>query len=76
MLCGRLVVGLHRGLINTDPLCGDDFPNPLLEDKEVVLGNGVSFGDDGDEIGTRAKTLHDLNVKRLQTLKSDERELV
>lgn len=67
MLGSSLVVGLDRGLVNTDPLCGDDFPDTLLEDEEIVLGEGVGFGNDGNQINTRAEALHDLNVKRLQT---------
>ena len=67
MLRGSLVVGLDRGLVNTDPLRSDDLPDALLEDEKIVLGEGVGLGDDGDEIDTRAETLHDLNVERLQT---------
>jgi hypothetical protein len=45
----------------------------LLEGKEVALGEGVHFGNDGDDIDTCTETLHDLNVKRLGTNKgSDE----
>ena len=71
MLCSGLVVIFDGRLVNTDSLGGDNLPNTLLEDEKVVLSEGVGFGDDGDEIDTRAETLHDLNVERLQTLKSN-----
>ena len=69
MLCSSLVVGLNRGLVNADALCGDNLPDALLEDKEVILGEGVGFRNDRDEVDTRAKALHDLNVKWLQPVK-------
>jgi hypothetical protein len=38
----------------------------LLEDEQVILGQRIGLGDDGDKINTGTKSLHDLNVKRLQ----------
>jgi hypothetical protein len=39
---------------------------PVLEDGKVVLGEGVSFCDDRNQVDTCAETLHDFNVKGLQ----------
>jgi hypothetical protein len=39
----------------------------LLEGKEVALGERVRFGNDRDEVDVCTETLHDLNVKRLET---------
>jgi hypothetical protein len=75
MLCSGLVVGLDRGLVNTDSLCGDDLPNALLENEEVVLGEGVGFSNNRDEIDTRAETLHDLDVERLQSVSGGPNEV-
>lgn len=68
VLCSGLVLSLDGGLINANSLRGDDLPDALLEDEEIILGHSVGFGDDGEKIDTRAETLHDLNVKRLQTI--------
>lgn len=34
----------------------------LLEYEKIVLGKGISLGDDRDEIHARSQTLHDLNI--------------
>jgi hypothetical protein len=44
----------------------------LLGGKEVALGERVRFGNDGDDIDTCTETLHDLNVKRLETKKGSD----
>ena len=38
----------------------------LLEFGQINRAQGVSFGDDWDQIDTSAKSLHDLNIERLQ----------
>ena len=42
------------------------FTHPLLEDGQVVLGQGISLGDDGDEVNSGTEPLHHLNVERLE----------
>ena len=39
----------------------------LLESVQVVLGESIGLGNDGDEVDAGAQTLHDLNVERLET---------
>ena len=34
----------------------------LLENEKIILGKGISLGDDRDEIHARSQTLHDLNI--------------
>lgn len=48
--------------------------HPLLEDGQVGLGEGVSLGNDGDEVDPGSETLHDLNVEGLEgvTGRTDE----
>lgn len=38
----------------------------LLENKEVILGQGVGLSNDRDEIYTSSKPLHDLDVEGLE----------
>lgn len=38
----------------------------MLELCQVRRAQGISLGNDGDQVDTRAKSLHDLDVKRLQ----------
>ena len=38
----------------------------LLEGVQVVLGEGIGLGNDGDEVDTGAQTLHDLNIEGLK----------
>ena len=38
----------------------------LFEDSKIMLGEGIRFCDNGDQINTSTKALHDLNVERLQ----------
>lgn len=38
----------------------------LLEEGQVVLSEGVGFGNDGDQVDASTETLHDFNIKRLQ----------
>ena len=34
----------------------------LLENEKIILGKGISLGDDRDEIHARSQALHDLNI--------------
>lgn len=43
------------------------FTYALFEEEQVVLGQGIGFSYDRDKVDTRSKTLHDLDVKRLQS---------
>ena len=47
----------------------------LLEHEKVVLGQGIGFGDDGDEIDACSQTLHDLDIQRLQPTDKSGRQL-
>jgi hypothetical protein len=40
----------------------------MLESGEVSWAQSVSLGDDRNEIDTGAETLHDLNIKRLESM--------
>lgn len=40
----------------------------LLEGEEVVLREGVGLGNDRDNVHARPKTLHNLNIERLETI--------
>lgn len=46
----------------------------LLEPSQVGRAEGVSLGDDGNQVDTRTEALHDLNIERLErvTGRSDE----
>jgi hypothetical protein len=39
----------------------------LLEGEQVILSEGIRFGNDRDEVDAGTKTLHDLNVEGLET---------
>lgn len=43
--------------------------NPLLECDQVILSERIGFRNDWNEIDAGSKTLHDLNVKRLQAVR-------
>lgn len=45
---------------------GMERTNPLLELGKVGRAEGISLGDDGDEVDPGAESLHDLDVKRLE----------
>lgn len=47
----------------------------LLEFGQVSRAQSVSFGNDGDQVDTRAESLHDLNVERLQGMASRANEV-
>lgn len=34
----------------------------LLENEKIILGKGISLGDNRNEIHARSQTLHDLNI--------------
>jgi len=42
------------------------YTNSLLEAHEVHWAESVGLCDDRDQVNSRAKTFHDLNVKRLE----------
>ena len=62
------VVDLDGGAVDADALGLDDGADALLEGVEVVAGEGVGLGDDGDEVDAGAEALHDLNVERLEVV--------
>ena len=39
---------------------------PVLEKREIVLGESIGLGDDWDQVDSCAEALHDLNVQRLK----------
>lgn len=42
----------------------------LLEVRDLVIGQGVSLGNDGDQVNLAVQLLHDFNVKRLEGMSS------
>ena len=48
---------------------------PLLELCEVVRCEGVSLGDDGDQVDASAELLHDFNVQRLEAVTGGANEV-
>lgn len=46
-------------------LCNKIYTYALLEERKICLCESIGFCNDGDEIDTRSKTLHNLDVKRL-----------
>ena len=46
----------------------------LLEGVQVILGEGIGLGNDGDEVDTGAQTLHDLNIEGLKTAHPNPRQ--
>ena len=41
----------------------------MLKSEQVTLREGIRLGNDGNEVDTGTETLHNLNVKRLETEK-------
>ena len=39
----------------------------LLEGEQIILSEGIRFGNDRDEVDAGTETLHDLNVEGLET---------
>jgi hypothetical protein len=74
VLSGSLVILLDWRLVDLDALCLDDVPDAVLEAGEVGRGERISFGDDWDQVDSRAQAFHDFNVQRLQsvTCRTDE----
>lgn len=68
MLSSSLIIFLNRRLVDLDALCLDDITYSCLEADEVLWGECISFCDDRDEIDTCAETLHDFDVKRLESM--------
>lgn len=66
MLCSNLIIGLNRGLVDANSLGGDDFPDALFEEEEIVLCDSIRLGDHGDEVHARTEALHDFNIEWLQ----------
>ena len=48
---------------------------PLLELCEVVRCEGVSLGDDGDQVDASTELLHDFNVHRLEAVTGGANEV-
>ena len=48
---------------------------PLLELREIDGCEGVSLGDDGDQVDTSAELLHDLDIQRLEAVASGANEV-
>jgi hypothetical protein len=44
----------------------DHIPDTLLEGSQVLGGESICFGDDGDEIDPGSKTFHDFNIQRFE----------
>jgi hypothetical protein len=40
---------------------------------EVVLGQGVGLGNDGNQVDTSSETLHNFNVERFESMTRDLR---
>jgi len=67
MLDGSIIIiGVNGRSVNADALGMDNFTNALLEDKQVVRGEGVSFCNNWNQVDARAKALHNFNIQRLQ----------
>jgi hypothetical protein len=75
MLGGGLVVLLDRGLVDLDVLGLNNRDDSLLELGKVSRAKGISLGNDGDKVDTRAESLHDLNVKGLKGVASGADEV-
>ena len=41
---------------------GESATYTLLKNEKIILGKGISLGNDRDEIHARSQTLHDLNI--------------
>ena len=44
----------------------------MLEEEQVVLREGVGFGDNGDEVDTGSETLHDFDVQGFQSMQKSK----
>jgi len=70
-----VVVLLERRGVDLDVLGLDNGANPLLELCEVVRCEGVSLGDDGDQVDASTELLHDFNVQRLEAVTGGANEV-
>ena len=42
--------------------------SPCFEEGDLLLGEGVRLGDDGDDVDLVVQLLHELNIQGLQTV--------
>jgi hypothetical protein len=66
VLGGRLVILLNWRLVDLDVLGLDDGADPRLELGQIGRAQGISLGNDWDEVDARAQALHDFDIKRLE----------
>jgi len=63
---GVIIIGVNRRSVDADTLSVDNFTNALLEDEQVIRGEGVSLCNNWNQVDARAEALHDFNIQRLQ----------
>jgi len=63
---GIIIIRVNGRSVDADALSVDDFTNALLEDKQVIWGEGVSLCNNRNQVDTSAEALHDFNIQRLQ----------
>jgi len=63
---GLIIVGVNGRSVDADALSVDNFTNALLEDEQVVRGEGVSLCNNWNQVHACAEALHDFNIQRLQ----------
>jgi hypothetical protein len=75
VLGSGLVIFLNGRLVDLNALGFDNRSDAGLEARQVGRGQGVSFGDNGNEVDTRAEALHDFDIERLQGVASGSNEV-
>ena len=65
----RIIVSINGRDIDLDALSTDDFADTLLEEKEVIGCHSIGLCNNGDKVDTGSKTLHNLDIERLQTIR-------
>jgi hypothetical protein len=71
MFCAAMTSRIcqHYGRVNGNTQTGEKKgTNALLESEQVTLREGIRLGNDGNEVNAGTETLHDLDVKRLETV--------
>jgi len=63
---GLIIIRVHGGSVNADTLSVDNLTDALLEDEQVVRGEGVGLCKNRNQVDASAKALHDFNIQRLQ----------
>lgn len=63
---GVIIIGVDGRSIDADALRVDNLANALLEDEQVVRGDGVSLCNNRNQVDTSAEALHDFDIQRLQ----------